>query len=289
MSIALVRYDAARKALADARSVDEVKDIRDKMQALSAYARQAGDTEMVEWATEIKVRAERRAGELLREVERARAGRGGTGEKGIRSTLERIDVPVATAHRWQKLAAVPASKFEQAVAAAKEVAGEVTTAAMLRISGGADPVMYAGATDEWETPLALFALLNQEFNFTLDVCAAPGNAKCERYFNKKDDGLSKEWSGACWMNPPYGDDIPKWVEKAHESGKQGATVVCLVPARTDTAWWWDHCIYGEVRFLRGRLRFGGGTSGAPFPSAVVIFGRPRAVVWWDKWRVQLAA
>jgi hypothetical protein len=84
------------------------------------------------------------------------------------------------------------------------------------------------------------------------------------------------------MNPPYGDAIARWVEKAYRSGQEGATVVCLVPARVDTGWWWNHCRYGEIRFLRGRLKFGGGENSAPFPSAVVIFGRPEAVIWWER-------
>jgi phage N-6-adenine-methyltransferase len=142
-------------------------------------------------------------------------------------------------------------------------------------------VHFASATDDWETPQALFDLLDSEFHFTLDVCATKENAKCARYFSK--NGLTESWEGVCWMNPPYGDAIGDWVAKAHESGDAGATVVCLVPARTDTNWWWDHCRFGEVRFLRGRLRFGGATTGAPFPSALAIFERPACVVWWEEW------
>lgn len=142
-------------------------------------------------------------------------------------------------------------------------------------------VHYSRETPEWETPQDLFDVLDAEFGFDLDVCATPQVAKCARYFTPADDGLAQEWSGVCWMNPPYGDEIPRWVAKAADAGRRGATVVCLVPARVDTGWWWDHCRYGEVRFLRGRLRFGGAQTGAPFPSAVVIFGRPTAVHWWE--------
>lgn len=276
----LVRYEAARAALQAAHSVDEVKDIRDKAQAMSAYARQAKDTALVEWATEIKVRAERKAGEMLSEVDRAPAGRGDKPVEGIRSTLERIEVPVATAHRWQKLAAIPEDKFEQAVAAAKEVAGEVTTAAVKRLAMG---VHYSSATPEWETPRDLFDALNREFNFQLDVCATPLNAKCARFYTEEEDGLSQEWKGRCWMNPPYGDVIVDWVKKAHESAVNGTVVVCLVPARVDTGWWWEHCRFAQVRFLRGRLKFGNADAGAPFPSAVVIFGKEQETRYWE-WR-----
>lgn len=138
-------------------------------------------------------------------------------------------------------------------------------------------------TPEWATPQDLFDLLNDEFGFELDVCATVGNAKCASYFDEKDDGLAQDWLGTCWMNPPYGREIGRWMEKAHEAGDAGATVVCLVPARTDTDWWWDHARHGEVRFLHGRLRFGDAESGAPFPSAVVIFGCPASVKWWESW------
>lgn len=140
-------------------------------------------------------------------------------------------------------------------------------------------VHYSSATDEWSTPQDLFDQLNAEFHFTLDVCASAENAKCQRFFSRETDGLSQQWRGVCWMNPPYGDVIGDWVAKARGSG---VTVVCLVPARTDTAWWWDYARHGEVRFLKGRLKFGGCENSAPFPSAVVIFGRPACVKWWER-------
>jgi len=130
----------------------------------------------------------------------------------------------------------------------------------------------------WETPADLFERLDREFSFTLDVCALPETAKCEHYFTPEDDGLAKEWSGVCWMNPPYGREIGKWMQKAFNASKYGCTVVCLVPVRTDTEWWHNFSIRGEVRFIRGRLKFGGAKSGAPFPSAIVIF-RDK---WWER-------
>lgn len=113
--------------------------------------------------------------------------------------------------------------------------------------------------------------LDSEFGFELDVCALPSNAKCERYFTPADDGLSQTWSGVCWMNPPYGKEIGLWMRKAYLSSRQGATVVCLVPARTDTRWWHDYAMRGQIRFIKGRLKFGDAKANAPFPSAVVIF------------------
>jgi phage N-6-adenine-methyltransferase len=131
--------------------------------------------------------------------------------------------------------------------------------------------MFTSATCEWETPQNFFDKWHKEFDFTLDACATPDNAKCPRFFTKEQDGLSLPWTGRVWMNPPYGREIGKWVRKAYEEAQRGCTVVCLLPARTDTAWWHDYCAKGEVHFVRGRLKFGGSKNSAPFPSAVVIF------------------
>lgn len=137
--------------------------------------------------------------------------------------------------------------------------------------------LFTSNTDLWATPQEFFDGLNKEFGFTLDVCATKENAKCAKFYTKEDDGLCKNWHGeVCWMNPPYGREIGKWVKKASETNSYfGNTIVCLLPARTDTKWFHDY-IYGktEIRFLKGRLKFGGQKNSAPFPSMVVVFGPP---------------
>ena len=135
-------------------------------------------------------------------------------------------------------------------------------------------VMFSSATDIWETPQDFFDAVAMEFHFTTDVCALPENAKCKKYYSPTDDGLSQEWEGVCWMNPPYGHQIGKWVKKAYESAKNGVVVVGLLPARTDTAWFHDY-IYNkaEIRFIRGRLKFGNSKNSAPFPSMLVVWRR----------------
>ena len=141
-------------------------------------------------------------------------------------------------------------------------------------------------TDEWSTPQDLYDTLHAEFRFTLDVCATDFNAKHERHYTSVDDGLTRSWAGeTAFMNPPY-SRVETWMAKAHLEGDQGATVVCLVPSRTDVAWFWDHARHGQVRFVRGRLRFvddENNTGPAPFPSTVVVFGpdHPPGVVWWE--------
>lgn len=133
-------------------------------------------------------------------------------------------------------------------------------------------VMFSSRTDLWETPQEFFDKLNEEFHFTLDVCALPENAKCARYYTPEQDGLTQPWNGVCWCNPPYGRQIGAWVRRAYLSSLDGNTVVMLLPARTDTKWFHDW-IYekAEIRFLRGRLKFGGCKNSAPFPSMVVVF------------------
>jgi phage N-6-adenine-methyltransferase len=131
-------------------------------------------------------------------------------------------------------------------------------------------VHYSSKSIEWETPLELFKELDNEFHFTLDVCATNNNKKCKKYYDSSVDGLKQDWKGVCWMNPPYGRVIGEWMRKAYLSAKNGATVVCLIPSRTDTAWWHDYAMRGNIRFIRGRVKFSGKNS-APFPSAIVIF------------------
>ncbi len=132
-------------------------------------------------------------------------------------------------------------------------------------------VHFSSKTDMWSTPNDFYAALHDEFKFQTDVCSTHENAKCLNHFTIEDDGLMKDWEGSCWMNPPYGRAIGAWMKKAYESSLNGATVVCLVPSRTDTKWWHDFAMLGEIRFIKGRLKFGGQANGAPFPSAVVIF------------------
>ena len=135
-------------------------------------------------------------------------------------------------------------------------------------------LMFSSATDEWYTPIEFFNQLDSEFHFNLDPCATDQNHKCKHYFTREIDGLSKKWGGYnVFCNPPYGRTIGLWVKKAYEESKKPNTlVVMLLPARTDTKWFHDY-IYGkaEIRFIKGRLKFGGCKNAAPFPSMVVIF------------------
>jgi site-specific DNA-methyltransferase (adenine-specific) len=136
--------------------------------------------------------------------------------------------------------------------------------------------MLTSNRDSWETPQKLFDELNKEFNFTIDAAADAENHKCERYYTREESGLEKSWKGErVFLNPPYGRELPKLVKKAADEAKDKSTIiVMLIPARTDTQWFHDY-IYkkAEIRFIKGRLKFGDGKKDAPFPSMVVIFRR----------------
>ena len=125
-----------------------------------------------------------------------------------------------------------------------------------------------------ETPKYLFDKISSIFNFSLDVCALPENAKCENYYTPKDDGLSKPWRGGVWCNPPYGREISSWVRKAYEESQKeyNSFVLMLLPARTDTKWWWDW-VQGKATlfFIKGRVKFGDHNVGAPFPSVLALY------------------
>jgi site-specific DNA-methyltransferase (adenine-specific) len=141
---------------------------------------------------------------------------------------------------------------------------------MSRLNAG----LMSSERGDWETPQSFFDLVDDEFGFTLDAAASASNAKCADFYDTTRDGLMRPWEGVVWCNPPYGRGIDEWVRKGYEAAQDGATVVMLIPARTDTRYWHDYVMRAaEVRLLRGRLVFGVGEAraNAPFPSALVVF------------------
>ena len=132
--------------------------------------------------------------------------------------------------------------------------------------------LFSSASSEWETPQWLFDSLDSEFHFTLDAAASDQNHKCEKYYTVSDNALKRPWGRSTFVNPPFGRGVDKWVEKAAaECRGGGSTVVMLLPARTDTQWF-HRWIYHrhEVRFMNGRIKFGGSKINAPFPTMIVI-------------------
>lgn len=141
---------------------------------------------------------------------------------------------------------------------------------------------------EFSTPQETFDAWNAIYKFDLDVAATKENAKCKKFFTKKEDGLSQEWFGSVWCNPPYGRGIGDWIKKGFLAVGSGEcdSVVFLVPSRTDVAWWHDYVnppvtevkllqtkrmVFRSFKFVRGRLKFGGLEGSAPFPSVLIVF------------------
>ena len=137
-----------------------------------------------------------------------------------------------------------------------------------------DKVMFSSASDEWATPQDFFDKLNEEFGFTLDPCANADNHKCGKYFTKEQDGLAQDWgTERVYCNPPYGRGIGEWVAKC---SRHKGLAVMLVPARTDTKWFHEYVYQkpnAEIRFIKGRLKFGTSSNSAPFPSMVIVFNK----------------
>jgi len=144
--------------------------------------------------------------------------------------------------------------------------------------GSVNKIMFSSASVEWATPDYLFNALDKIYHFDLDPCATKENAKCDKFFTEADDGLTKSWARrSVFMNPPYArGTTEKWVKKAYDEYiyNDAAVVVALLPARTDTKWFWRYCRYGQIYFLKGRVKFlGGGKNSATFPSMIVVFNK----------------
>ena len=136
-----------------------------------------------------------------------------------------------------------------------------------------DDALFSSASTEWATPQDFFDALDAEFHFTLDPCSTHANAKCAKHYTVEEDGLAQPWAGeTVWCNPPYGKTIGDWVRKCREEADGGATVALLIPTRTDTAYFHDYVLgRAELRFVRGRLKFGNSKNSAPFPSLLAVF------------------
>ena len=153
--------------------------------------------------------------------------------------------------------------------------------------------MVSSKTNEWTTPQSLFDKLNDEFGFTLDPCCQVETAKCQKYYTQKENGIIQDWSNdVVFMNPPYGGHTGDWIKKALDESRAGATVVCLIVSATDRSYWHEYIFpyASEIRFLRGRIKFGDSKSTAPFASAIIIFrksGKKQKITYFKKTDNQL--
>ena len=269
----VVALDPLRLALASVTSVDGAKDVRDKAESLRAHAKRIGESLALQNAcAEVKVRAERRAGELL-------DGESGYGRGKKSVTVTDFGITENQATRWQRIAGVASETFETYIAAAKASADkELTSADVLRLSRGADlAVVMSSETPEWYTPLPLIERVIAVLGaIDLDPCSNTGEPRvaAAQHYTEADDGLSQPWRGRVYMNPPYGSAIGQWVDKLAEEFDYGnvSEAIALVPARTDTSWW-AHLPASMVCFVTGRLSFSDHDNPAPFPSAVCYLGQ----------------
>ena len=293
LSVATV--EQARMLLAQARNVDVVKDIRDKAEALRQYAKQAGDSlDAQNYAAEIKLRAERRAGELLGEMERGKAGRPAENSRhdvgnfsDYQQALQGAGVEERTAQRWQSIAAVPEPTFEAHLQEVKASNEELTTSGVLRLAheikaGAIKPhVALNSGNNEWYTPSEYIASAHYVMGgIDLDPASSPtANAvvAAKLFYTADDDGLSKSWRGRVWMNPPYSSDLislfcAKLVE--HVRQQEVTEAIVLVNNATETEWFGQLVTAARaVVFPRGRVRFWkpDGETGAPLQGQAILY------------------
>lgn len=256
----LVQLDQARQMLSEINSVDEVKSIRDKAEAMRVYAKQAKlGLAAQNHAAEIKIRAERRAGELLSEMEKHKGGRPKEKTHDIVSvvskppTLSEIGISTKQSERWQALASIPSEKFEAVIEHSKtETETELTSASLQRLATSGTPVMQSSRDNEYYTPPIYVnearALMG---NIDLDPAScdrANRTVKAAKFYTLETDGLSQEWHGNVWLNPPYGTLAGAFAARLLKEYKAGRVkqAVMLVNANiTDTKWFapfWDYLI-----------------------------------------------
>lgn len=278
MAGSLAVLSGAARALASARTLNDVGEIHDIAAAAATYAKahELG-IESENYAVEIRLRAARKGGQLLARMEGQRAKVGRPEKNGGDSPPILADIGIDKDRAKEfRMAAKPSEReFRGYIERTQASAARLTMSGLTRVANGMAP-HYTSDTPEWRTPPEIIAAAVAALGaIDLDPCSNDGepNVPARHHYTAKEDGLSKAWPGRVYMNPPYGSAIADWVAKLCEEHKAGRTrsAVALVPARTDTEWW-SMLRDSVICFVRGRLRFSGSDTSAPFPSAVAYLG-----------------
>ena len=257
----LIKYEAARQALVEAHSVDEVKGIRDKAEALRIYAQQAKDTQLEYYAAEIRVRAERRAGELLRDTEKHPAGRPSKSverDDQLPPTLTEMNITKDQSSQWQRLASVPEETFEKKIAEAKDSDEPLS---LRRILSKKEVIPFSGEY-EWYTP-EIYLEMAREVMGSIDTDPASSKiankcVKAETFYTQSQNGLTKDWIGNVFLNPPYCmPEIDQFLNKLLAEYAKGNVkqAIVLTNNSTDTNWWQGLAGATGICFPSHRIQF----------------------------------
>jgi phage N-6-adenine-methyltransferase len=257
----LARISEATRALSAAKTLDDVLKIRDQAEALRVYMKAASDSlDAANAAAAIKLRAERKAGEMLKGITGGRGGDRKSTDAVSVDSLSDLGVTDQQSSRWHREAAVAEETFEEYLASCEADRREVTQAGLLNVAKGCHVTANSGE-NEWYTPPDIIEAARDVMGgIDLDPAScelAQSNVKAKRFYTVDDDGLSKEWTGRVWLNPPYSKDLigPFALKVVNESARLQHAVV-LVNNATDTAWFHDLAsVASAVCFLRGRVRF----------------------------------
>jgi len=284
----LEKYDAARHALQAAASVDEVKEIRNKSLALAAYAKQAKDKDLLSWASEIKIRAERRAGELLIDMEKAKNQYGksaGTDEVPAKKTLAALGISKNQSSHWQSVAAISEENFEKAILESKQDNIEITTPLILKLSK--PHVSNNSGENEWYTPYEFIeAALLTMGSIDLDPASselANKTVKATEFYTAKNNGLTEPWTGNVWLNPPYAQPlISQFCDKLALELSAINQAIVLINNATETKWFQGIAeLSSSICFPSSRIKFidkQGNPGGAPLQGqALLYFGDNRVL------------
>ena len=267
----LVKWERAKQAIAEVRTVDEIKSIRDRATAAALYAKQSGETiELQNAIVEVAIRAERRAGELLKEMEMDAGGRPTKNPsydvRGFMPTLEDMGISYMQSSRWQKMAALPEERFEGCLGEARESGKVLTRASVYKLTENGTTHVSHNSCDnnEWYTPPEYIYSVIEVFGAAIDLDPASSHTAnkivgAQKYFTIQDDGLSQEWHGTIFLNPPYSAGlISRFVDKAIDEvyNQPEKEAIILVNNATETQWFQKLCKHCDaVCFPAGRIQY----------------------------------